>query len=325
MTAADNTWEYFSQDDIVDGMEKFLDDGSALDVVRYCDSPEWCWLCRIWDENTQEYDIYASYDDDRYFEHIDEAYTALCEFLTVSFPQLIARDEIESEPENAKRSFAMRVVAVGLAAALSISALAGCSSPDDHSAGYAGAESAAEYGYSAEDAWAALEAAQEIVVDKDFISMGDHWAVYADGEYVADINGEFIKIWDCYVMRSTSGDFMCAEEENWSMLRAKATKVGENGEEQGRYEQNFSIFLTIDFFDASGSYMGRLAQDPGHFMLHVNIEDADGNIAYTASKELFHLGAQFTITKTGEGNMSVEDAVMSTVIANELTESDSNN
>ena len=322
----DISWEYFADGEIVAGMEKILDNDTVLDVLKYRNSDDWCWMVREWSESAGQYYIFASYDKDVYFEHLDDAYTSLCDYLRSNFPDYLGNDEILTAPEKSKKRFIMRAVSLGLAAALSVSALAGCgithAGDDYYSSGDIGTTETA--GYSAASAWEALDAANEIVVDKDLFNFGDHWTVYADGEHVADITGEFIKIWDCYVMRSTNGEFMSAEEENMSALTAHATKVGENGEERGYYSQNLSIFLTIEFIDANGNYTGRVAQKPGNFTLTLDIENADGTVAYTAKKDFLTFGARISIEKTGNGNMSAEDAIFGTVIANELDESSTN-
>lgn len=50
-----------------------------------------------------------------------------------------------------------------------------------------------------------LEEGLERSVKKHVFSLGDHWEVTADDTHAADIRGEFIRLWDCYVMRPTNG------------------------------------------------------------------------------------------------------------------------
>lgn len=99
--------------------------------------------------------------------------------------------------------------------------------------------------FSASEANTALNEADIIVIQKDLVNFEDHWEVYADNIHVADINGEFIKIWDVYAMRSTNGELMASEEEQFSVFLNKANRVDINEEIIGFYEQNISLL----FFD----------------------------------------------------------------------------
>lgn len=180
-----------------------------------------------------------------------------------------------------------------------------------------------EKAYTPDEAIAELNSASEIVVDKDLINFGDHWAVYADGQHVADITGEFIKIWDVYVMRSTDGQFMCAEEENIRLITARSTKVDEQGTEIGYYNQKFDfLFMRMEAVNAAGEVIGNLDQNI-NIVLDCDITDSAGDKAWHAKKDLISLGAKIRITKDS-GNVPVEDAIMMSVIANEIVEASQN-
>lgn len=192
--------------------------------------------------------------------------------------------------------------------------MCGCSSSS-------GTAASAPNGLTAGEAMEKLEAADEIVLDKDWFSFGDHWTVYADGEHVADITGEFFKIWDVYMMRSTNGEIMCAEEENVSLFLAKAAKVDADGNEVGWYTQSFDFLLyKMEMFDANGNKTGSLSQN-FNLVLDMDILDTDGNVAYNAKKAFLSFGAKITVTKV-DGGVPVEDAIFAACIVNELSESD---
>lgn len=124
-------WEYFHPDEssnTIHGMERMLEDGSAIDVIAYgsYEAPgEFSWMIRIWDDE-QGYSVRASYDDDCYYRDIEEAYDALCEVLEDEYPYLVERDEIVHDPRGAKSRFFAKLAAIGLAAALAIPTLTGC-------------------------------------------------------------------------------------------------------------------------------------------------------------------------------------------------------
>lgn len=193
--------------------------------------------------------------------------------------------------------------------------LCGCSSTTFTS-------SSSSSGLSASEAMKKLNDADEIVLDKDFINFGDHWVVYADGEHVADITGEFFKIWDVYMMRSTNGEMMCAEEENFSLFLAKAAKMDANGNENGWYTQTLDLlFYKMDMFDKDGNKTGSLSQKLS-LTLDMDILSPDGSVAYKAHKAFVSLGAKITLTKV-DGGVPVEDAIFGACIVNELSEAES--
>lgn len=133
-------WTYFQPDErnmSIHGMERILDDGTALDVLAYgtMEEPnEFSWMLRLWDDYEQRYSIIASYDEGLYFDTIEEAYDDLAAMLEEDYPHLIQQDEITHDPQGAKARFLSKLVAIGLAASLAVSALAGCAG----AAAYAG-------------------------------------------------------------------------------------------------------------------------------------------------------------------------------------------
>lgn len=132
LPARNSEWEYFKPneyDNTIHGMERILDNGTAIDVVAYgtYEAPgEFSWLIRLWDEYTQQYSVHASYDNDIYFDDLEEAYDDLTRVLQQEYPDLICNDEISYDPPSAKNKFFAKIAAIGLAAALMIPALTGC-------------------------------------------------------------------------------------------------------------------------------------------------------------------------------------------------------
>lgn len=126
-------WEYFypnENDNSIHGMERMLDNGTAIDVVAYgtYDAPgEFSWMIRLWDD-ASGYSVRASYDENMYFSDIEDAYDSLVSVLQQDYPYLVERDEIVKEPVQAKNRFFAKLAAIGLAAALVMPILGGCAS-----------------------------------------------------------------------------------------------------------------------------------------------------------------------------------------------------
>ena len=115
------------------GLERFLDNGRiAADILRTFDEVEtWCWMIRIWNEETQSNRVVASYDDNIWYPECESAYDACIEALIRFCPTEVSRDESFTITSNivTKRSFLRKIISVGLAASLTMSAmiaLTGC-------------------------------------------------------------------------------------------------------------------------------------------------------------------------------------------------------
>ena len=188
-------------------------------------------------------------------------------------------------------------------------------------ASFSGCAFGAQTDLSATQARKALEQAEEIVLQKDLINFGDHWKVIADGKEVAEIRGEFIKIWDVYTLRSSNGEAIASEEEQLSIITAHAQKLDGEGNEDGYYDQHFTLFFAkIGFFDKHNTKTGSIEQDLA-LTLDANIKDADGNTAWHMNKTFISAGDQITIKKIDAESahkMDVVDAVFSAAVLNEI-------
>lgn len=204
------------------------------------------------------------------------------------------------------------IVILLMAGLITIALFAGCT-PTGSPSG--------EAGLSAQEAVAALDRSDEITIKKDFYNFGDHWSVYAETEKVADIEGELIRIWDCYVMRSTNGEFICAEQEQFALITARSAKLDESGNEIGRYDQNISLLLlSTEYRDKDGELIATLKQNLG-LTLDCSILNAEEQESWKAKKTLFQFGPEIVLTrKDAEPMVPAVDAIMMSAVANELTE-----
>lgn len=139
MITSSDSWERFEPADgngIV-GMEKILDDGTALDVLGYGvfgEVDEYSWMIRLWDDAVGQYRIIASHSEGLYYNDLEQAYDGLIERVQANFSHLLSNDdEIVSAPEKARAGFLRKAMLCGLAAAISFSmiGMVGCSALDD--------------------------------------------------------------------------------------------------------------------------------------------------------------------------------------------------
>lgn len=176
---------------------------------------------------------------------------------------------------------------------------------------------------TAEQAVAQMGRAEELELRKAGLSWGDRWDVYADGELVATIDGEAIYMTDTYTMRSTAGDIICSEEEQLSLVTAKARKFDADGEVAGWFDQEFTLlFAKIRILDKDGNVTGTVEQKLS-LVLDADIKDADGNVAWSLSQHLISFPASSVITlRRGKASENVDprDAIMVSAVLNELTE-----
>ena len=118
-------WNLFEDDERyeasnLEGMEAQLPDGTMLDVLRYRDSDEWCWMVRTWEEGASSYSISASYDDGAWYATAEEAYDGLVAYIDCVAPDILGVFDRKKD----RSSFAERAAAFGFAAVLALSMVA---------------------------------------------------------------------------------------------------------------------------------------------------------------------------------------------------------
>lgn len=170
-----------------------------------------------------------------------------------------------------------------------------------------------------------LDGADEITMKKAALSWGDRWDVYADDDLVATITGEALYYTDTYTMRATDGNIICSEEEQLSLVTAKARKFDADGNVNGWFDQEFTLlFAKIRILDKDKSLTGSVEQNFA-FTLDADIKDADGNVAWHLGKDMisFNQATLHLSKKASESSVDVRDAVMVAAVLNELTEAHS--
>lgn len=204
------------------------------------------------------------------------------------------------------------LVAMLLAATLVAGMLVGC-----------GADTSKAERLSPSQATSLLGQAEEIELRKARLSWGDRWDVYADGNLVATITGEALHATDTYVLHSTDDGIICSEEEQLVFGPARARKFDAEGNEDGWYEQELTLFLAkLRIVDGSGEATGSVEQNLA-FGLDADIKDADGRTAWHLEKDLVSLTTSATLhLERGEAADGFDacDAVMASAVLNELTE-----
>ena len=112
------------------GLEAFMSDGTAVDIVTYGDSMEFCWMIRVpIQDDYSTHEVYASYDDDRYFDNITDALDSCMEYLRYYFPALYRESEYSQNKKGFVVRFLQAAAAIGLVAVFSTSSLFGFAQP----------------------------------------------------------------------------------------------------------------------------------------------------------------------------------------------------
>ena len=214
----------------------------------------------------------------------------------------------------------MKLGAVAAAFAFSLS-MTGCGPSS-----LAGEDMSRAERYTAAQAIQKLGDAEGISMRKANISMGDRWDVYADDEFVATIDGEALHFGgDMYTLRSTNGDFISSEHEDMSLVTGRATKLDADGNEVGRYDEEFDLARhRIRFTDAGGTPTGSM-ESRGKSIDSKNsadIMDAEGDVAWEYSEDWVSAdkGSIRLDRRAGADDLGVEDAVMGAAIYHEQAE-----
>lgn len=171
-----------------------------------------------------------------------------------------------------------------------------------------------------------LNDADKINVNKSLVSLGDNWSVKVGDNEVATVKGQFIAVLgDTYSMYSPNENLVASEAEQVVVGLPAATMYDYNNEEQGVIKQNLSPFMqkyTIQ--NAAGETVGT-AEQQFSLGLKFDIKDASGETEYTVSKAMISWGASLDIEKkVDQADVSAEQALWITMMANELNEEKSN-
>lgn len=270
-------WEYFQpneRDNSIHGMERMLDDGSAIDVIAYgsYEAPgEFSWMIRLWDDEGG-YSVRASYDDDVYYDDIEQAYDALCEVLEYDYPELVERDEIVRAPVKAKERFFAKLVTIGLAAALALPALGGCAGSD----AYAANQYDMPLGTGTESVTYSQLITDDVFYDGylacvDIMESGENPEI--DGEGAGWYDGDFV--FDDLDMDMLN--YACFDNPMYSMYK---TGLGDGigitlNETTGNIRIKSEAISQGDDFDVMYAQVDRIAQD----IADTAWEQADGSTA----------------------------------------------
>lgn len=167
-----------------------------------------------------------------------------------------------------------------------------------------------------------LNDADKINVNKSLVSLGDNWSVKVGDNEVATVKGQFIAVLgDTYSMYSPNENLVASEAEQVVVGLPAATMYDYNNEEQGVIKQNLSPFVQkYTIHNAAGETVGT-AEQQFSLGLKFDIKDASGETEYTVSKAMISWGASLDIEKkVDQADVSAEQALWITMMANELNE-----
>lgn len=184
------------------------------------------------------------------------------------------------------------------------------------------------------DSQAALDAinnASEITATKSLLSWGDEWVIEADGQQVGTVTGQALyTIGDVYSLTTTSGNLVASETEELSAITHTATLYDWNNNPTGTLEERaLALMPTVDIHhpDAYGSnnITGTATTVFASLTHQTTIADNAGAAAWDTERAMFALRTTITITRnTAGGNVSGIDALMVTLMMNEIYDGASN-
>lgn len=171
-----------------------------------------------------------------------------------------------------------------------------------------------------------LEKTDTIILDKDFVNIGDRWDVSVDGKDIIEINGEMLtQLGDNYVYKDKQGNFLGAQSEDKINIRKTTHLHDTEGNYSGTITKKLVSLLDIyTLNDKDGNEQAKLEQN-----LDINftgeIKNNAGEVEYTFDKQILSLGANITIKKkTDNPTIDEMDAIKLITTANEIQEGKSN-
>lgn len=168
-----------------------------------------------------------------------------------------------------------------------------------------------------------LQNASSIRLKKDFISWGDHWTVYADGEVVGNVHGRPIRMLEVYEFTNTNGVLIASEEENWKIVNATANLKDWQGNQIGRIEQEIFTMLAKLRIYRGDKQVGAIDQK-FDFGMNAQIVGTSNLPQWNLKGKVFTMGADLTLTRaTDDASITPMEAIWSSLILYEITSSDS--
>ena len=168
--------------------------------------------------------------------------------------------------------------------------------------------------------------AQKIEAKKDFLSWGDHWNVYADGDEVGEIKGLVFPVTgDVYALYSKKGNLVGSEVEDKGWVSSEAAIYDWHTQEIGRLEKEpFSFMMRIDIYRGKeGKHVGSNEENLNFFTINSDIKNVDGSASWKMHKS-FSSYADLKITRQDgadrKGAVTGMEALWVSLVMNELSE-----
>lgn len=175
------------------------------------------------------------------------------------------------------------------------------------------------------DAAAVLDAineADEIFAEKALFSFGDNWTIYADGEKVGSVHGEFIKlIGDAYSLYTTNGHFVGAEEEKFRIIAHEARIFDADMNETGSITRNVLNLLQSFDIKKGSTLVGTMKQNFS-LGLDATIKTPADTDAWKIERKVMSLNAKVTVKRVGESEVTGMDALWMALVSNEVFEAE---
>lgn len=166
---------------------------------------------------------------------------------------------------------------------------------------------------------ALINDASVINVQKELLTVADKWEVYADGEHVANITGQTIRMTETYNMATLSGNLIGSEAESYSSpARPKAKAYDQNNVQTATFKGSRSVFIKIAATDMDDVELATAQNNINPTKM--KIIDPNGDTIYEVDKSIlaFPNRADSVIIKVADNDLTNMNAIWLTVIMNEI-------
>lgn len=220
-----------------------------------------------------------------------------------------------------KESFTMKHITTFIAIAIaSVLALSGCDASSSQSVSTSDVVSTTADFSDSNEVIEKINSATEIRAKKKKISIGDHWDIYADGEQVGVVKGQFVYlIGDVYSLISMDGNLVASESENFKVVNSTAKIYDYNNEQTGSVRQE--IFALLSKFEViENEVVVATSQQKFSLNFTADVKDSNGEVEWKVSRDFISFGANVNITREAGDDVTGMNALWLSLVMNEVYE-----
>ncbi len=164
-----------------------------------------------------------------------------------------------------------------------------------------------------------LRNATKITIDEEVINLGKDYDILVDGDKLATVSGENLKLWnDEFVLKTIDGKILASEREDKRIVRWNRAAAIYNGNgtlsgylTEETIEDMFSFGYIFHFLNTQQQEVGKSQKVGRGAIDHHKLEDVSGNADYDVDHKFTFIGDKYVLTVLNKGSkIPLEQAIL---------------